>query len=62
MYHCRYVGFPKRSTSEGTIFPHFLSTNNEKDDDDIVEVVVFVLFPAAKAKASSSLLSIILFN
>ena len=44
-----------------TLFPHFLSTNNEKDDDDIVEVVVFVLFPAAKA-FSSSLLSIILFT
>jgi hypothetical protein len=63
MYHyCRCVGFPKRSTSEETIFPHFLrqTNNNEKDDDDIVEVVARVLFPSAKAKASSSLLSIII--
>jgi len=62
MYHCRCVGFPKRSTSEGTISPHFLrQTNTEKkDDDDIVEVVARVLFPSAKAKAPSSLLSIII--
>ena len=26
--YCRCVGFPKRSTSEGTIFPHFLRQTN----------------------------------
>jgi len=46
----------------GDHFPSlFENTNTEKkDDDDIVEVVARVLFPSAKAKASSSLLSIII--
>ena len=46
----------------GDYFPSlFENTNTEKkDDDDIVEVVARVLFPSAKAKAPSSLLSIII--
>ena len=48
---------------KGDHFPSLFETNehnNEKDDDDIVEVVARVLFPSAKAKAPSSLLSIII--